>query len=75
LANVEINGEGKAGNRPGLYRHPESGAEVFVTHHPKLGAAMADGVVQVGYKWVSYDQPKKETKKPESKETPKTVKK
>lgn len=49
----EVNGNGKAMNKPGLYRHPESGAEVIVTHHPKLGSAMADGVVQVGYKWVS----------------------
>lgn len=49
----ETNGNGKPMNKPGLYRHPESGAEVIVSHHPKLGSAMADGVVQVGYKWVS----------------------
>lgn len=49
---VEQNGDGRPGNKPGLYRHPESGAEVVVSHHPKLGAAMADGVVQVGYKYV-----------------------
>jgi hypothetical protein len=52
MSNVEVNGESRAANKPGLYRHPESGAEVVVTHHPKLGSAMADGVVQVGYKWV-----------------------
>lgn len=48
----ESNGDGRKGNLPGLYRHPESGAEVVVTHHDKLGSAMADGVVQVGYKYV-----------------------
>lgn len=48
----ERNGNGNTLNKPGLYRHPESGAEIVVTHHPKLGSAMADGVVQVGYKWV-----------------------
>lgn len=57
--NNENNGDGRPFNKPGLYRHPESGAEVIVTHDPKLGSAMADGVVQVGYKWVS-DAPKAE---------------
>ena len=52
MQKAEVNGDGRPGNKPGLYRHPESGAEVIVTHHPKLGAAMADGVVQVGYKYV-----------------------
>jgi hypothetical protein len=41
------------GNRPGLYRHPKSGAEIFVTHHPKFGSAQADGAVAQGYEWVS----------------------
>jgi hypothetical protein len=56
---LETNGNGKTLNKPGLYRHPESGAEVFVTHHPKLGSAMADGVVAQGYKWVQAELPKK----------------
>lgn len=59
MASNETNGNGKAGNKPGLYRHPDSGAEVFVKHHPKLGSAMADGVVAQGYKWVSSEMPKK----------------
>lgn len=58
MSSVEVSGKGGAGNKPGLYRHPESGAEVFVTHHAKLGSAMADGVVAVGYVWVSSEQPK-----------------
>jgi hypothetical protein len=45
-------------NRAGLYRHPDTGAEVFVKRHPKLGSAMADGVVAQGYVWVSDKQPK-----------------
>lgn len=58
---AETNGTGKTLNKPGLYRHPKSGAEVIVTHHPKLGSAMADGVVQVGYEWVG-PAPKEEAK-------------
>ncbi len=71
MANAEVT-PGKAGNKPGLYRHPESGAEVFVTHHKKLGSAMADGVVAVGYQWVSSEKPEK---KVEAKESPKEDKK
>lgn len=55
---MENNGKGQSNNKPGLYRHPESGAEIFVTHHPKLGSAMADGAVAQGFKWVSFDEPK-----------------
>lgn len=48
----EINGDGRAYNKPGLYRHPESGAEVITRHDAKLGSAMSDAVVQVGFKYV-----------------------
>jgi hypothetical protein len=49
---AETNGDGKTGNLPGLYRHPESGAEIVVTAHEKAGNAMADGAVQVGFVYV-----------------------
>lgn len=49
---AEINGNGKAGNLPGLYRHPESGAEIVVTAHEKFGNSQADGAVQVGFRYV-----------------------
>lgn len=52
MDSTEVHGDGRPFNKPGLYRHPESGAEVIVTHNPKLGSAMADGVVQVGFKYV-----------------------
>ena len=48
----ETNGNGKTGNLPGLYRHPESGAEIVTQHDGKLGSAMSDGAVQVGFKYV-----------------------
>ena len=53
----QLNGDGHLGNRPGLYRHPQSGAEIFVTAHPKFGSSMADGAVNQGFVWASYDQP------------------
>ncbi len=55
---METNGNGKILNKPGLYRHPESGAEVFCRQHPKLGSAQADGAVAQGYKWVQSEEPK-----------------
>jgi len=48
----ETNGDNRPYNKPGLYRHPESGAEVITRHDAKLGSAMSDAVVQVGYKYV-----------------------
>lgn len=59
----ETNGQGKQKNLPGLYRHPESGAEIVVTENPKIGAAMADGAVQVGFKYVG-PAPKETVKAP-----------
>jgi hypothetical protein len=52
MSTTETNGSGRAVNLPGLYRHPESGKEVVVQANPKLGSAMADGVVQVGFVYV-----------------------
>lgn len=49
---AETNGNGTRGNLPGLYRHPESGAEIVTQHDGKLGSAMSDGAVQVGFKYV-----------------------
>jgi hypothetical protein len=49
----QTNHGNRPGNRPGLYRHPQTGAEVFVTHHVKYGSAQADGAVAQGYVWVS----------------------
>jgi hypothetical protein len=48
----ETNGNGKTGNLPGLYRHPETGSEIVTQHDGKLGSAMSDGAVQVGFKYV-----------------------
>ena len=62
MANVEINGDGRQANKPGLYRDPETGAEVVVAQHPKIGSAMADGIAQVGFKHVG-PAPKKQTAK------------
>lgn len=36
-------------NQPGVYRHPETGAEVVVERHPKFGNAKADGLARVGF--------------------------
>lgn len=58
MASNETNGSGRPSNKPGLYRHPETGAEVFVRAH-KSGSAMADGVVAQGYRWVQAELPKK----------------
>lgn len=58
---AETNGTGKKGNLPGLYRHPESGAEIVTQHDGKLGSAMSDGAVQVGFQYVG-PAPKEETK-------------
>jgi hypothetical protein len=57
MATTEQSGDGREGNKPGLYRHPESGAEVFVKAHPKFGSSMADGVVAQGYRWTSFEEP------------------
>ena len=51
MSTAEINGNGTI-NKPGLYRHEQSGAEVIVKQHPKLGSAQADGAVAVGYTYV-----------------------
>lgn len=58
---AESNGNGKTGNLPGLYRHPESGAELVTQHDGKLGSAQSDGAVQVGFVYVG-PAPKEETK-------------
>lgn len=36
-------------NKPGVYKHPETGAEVVARQHPKFGNAMADGLARVGF--------------------------
>lgn len=46
-------------NQEGIYKHPETGAEVAVRSHPKLGTAMADGFVAGGF---VYDRPLDEAK-------------
>ena len=58
---AETNGNGQKGNLPGLYRHPETGAEIVTQHDGKMGSAMSDGAVQVGFKYVG-PAPKTETK-------------
>ena len=56
---AEVNGNGKAGNLPGLYKHKETGAEIVTQHDGKLGSAMSDGAVQAGFVYVG---PAPETK-------------
>jgi len=41
-------------NKPGIYKDPESGAEIVCKSHAKFGTAQADAAVRVGYK---YDRP------------------
>lgn len=58
MASLEIS---KKVNEEGLYRHPETGNEVVIEHHPKFGSAMADGFVAAGYVYVG-PKPNKEAK-------------
>ena len=51
MAQAETSGNGK-NNLPGLYRHPESGAEVIVQANPGIGNSMADGAYQTGFRYV-----------------------
>lgn len=64
MADQEINGDGRPVNKPGVYKHPESGAELIARRHRKFGDVQADGYVQVGYVW---DRPEPKAKKPEVK--------
>lgn len=52
-------------NQPGLYRHPESGAELVAEWDPITGSAQADGYVRVGFVYVG---PKPEAKVESKKE-------
>lgn len=36
----------------GLYRHPESGAEIITTYDPLFGDAQSDGVIRAGFERV-----------------------
>lgn len=58
---MEVNGNKKPLNKPGVYVHKESGAELLVRSHPKFGSAQADALVRVGYEFKS-EAPKKATK-------------
>lgn len=52
----------KAINKPGLYRHPETGAEVL-TQNGSEGYIQADAAVQVGFRYVNESEAT-ETKTP-----------
>lgn len=39
-------------NKPGVYRHPETGAEIC-TYPGKRAVAQADAYVRLGFKWVA----------------------
>lgn len=69
MSNTESNGNRKPANPAGLYRHPESGAEVIVQATPKYGSPMADGVVRVGYVYVGPAPVVKEAEKSPKTET------
>jgi hypothetical protein len=53
---IEVNGDGKATNRPGLYRLKGGDVEVVLDGHPDLGTPMIDAFVQAGYERVG-DKP------------------
>lgn len=57
---MENNGNQKELNKPGVYVHKESGAELIVRNHPKFGSAQADALVQVGFEYKGAEP--KETK-------------
>lgn len=38
-------------NKPGIYKHTETGLELEAKSHPRFGTAMADGFVRTGYVW------------------------
>ncbi len=53
---AELNGNGKQLNKPGLYRHKETGIEVELDANPGLGTPLIDAFIQAGYVFV--DEPK-----------------
>lgn len=57
---MENNGDAKPLNKPGVYKHPDSGAELTVRNHERFGSAQADAVVRAGF---VYKGPEKEDKK------------
>lgn len=71
MASNEINQPGKPANKPGYYQHPDTGSIVHVRQHPKLGSAMADGVVAQGYKHIGDELPKEKAPKTETNKTEK----
>lgn len=48
----ETNGDGRPVNLPGIYEHPETGAQLIARRHRKFADAQADAYVQVGFKYV-----------------------
>jgi hypothetical protein len=46
---MEKNGSGKPLNKPGLYRHKETGAEVTLNDNPGIGTPMIDAFIQAGF--------------------------
>jgi hypothetical protein len=48
----EINGEGRPLNKPGVYRHKETGVEVELDVNPGIGTPLIDAYKQVGYEYV-----------------------
>lgn len=68
----ETNGNGRPSNKPGIYRHPETGVEVIARQHRKFGSAQADAYVQVGFQYVGPEP--KVSAKAEAKESEAEVK-
>lgn len=56
---AELNGNGKQLNKPGSYRHKETGAVVELDMTPGVGTPLIDAYVQVGFVRVE-DEPKVE---------------
>ena len=46
---TEINGNGRAINPEGVYKHKESGATVVLESSPGVGTPMIDAYIQAGY--------------------------
>lgn len=52
MATNETNGDGRAANPSGVYRHPDTGEELVTQATSKLGNPQADAIVRLGFVYV-----------------------
>jgi len=55
----ETNGDGSQLSKPGMYRHKETGVEVYLEQTPPYGTPIIDAFVRLGYVYVG-DKPTEE---------------